>query len=49
MKKVLVKVEYEASIHDHWDIMAAKLKILETGELPPVATLKKVEVEKVNK
>jgi len=48
MKKVLVKVEYEASIHDHWDIMAAKLKILETGELPLVGNLKKVEVEEIN-
>ena len=47
MKKVLVKVEYEASIHDHWDMMAARVKILETGELPPVGKLKKIEVEEI--
>jgi len=47
VKQVLVKVEYEASIHDHWDTLAAGIKILETAELPPVGKFKRIEVEEL--
>lgn len=47
LKKVLVKIEYEASISDHWTPESVRKEILRTGNLPPVVRVREVEIEEV--